>query len=74
MLESDSKNIDILKDEFFEKQNDYVNIKIRYPQLKNSENPTAQKINKIIKEAAINKYEAYTSQKIKRLHRVLTSH
>lgn len=53
---SDFKNTDILQDESFEKQIDDMNIKIRYPQIKNSENPEVIKINKMIKEAAINKY------------------
>ena len=45
-----------LKDKIFEQIKDDLNIKIRYPQISENGNIMIKKINKLIKEAAINKY------------------
>ncbi len=50
-----NKNINI-ENELFEQVEDNLDVKIEYPQIKEDENDITEKINEIIKEAAINEY------------------
>lgn len=50
-----NENINI-ESELFEQVEDDLDVKIRYPQIKKDESILTEKINEIIKEAAINKY------------------
>ena len=56
IYKNDFKNTYVLEEELFENQSTDMNIKISYPQIKNSNTPVVKQINYIIKDNAIGQY------------------
>lgn len=56
MPTSSYEAIGLLESKLFEEKKDDLDVKISFPQFSNNENITAEKVNKIIKETAINNY------------------